>query len=215
MSSQAMQRGNRHSASLFPITMPNSAHICVDMQSMFAEDTEWHAPWLGRVLPAVESLVDRCPDRTIFTRFIPPENAQTARGAWKSYYRRWQSMTRDTLPPELLDVVPSLRRYVPPARTFDKPTYSPWFDGTLHTLLRSEGVETIFISGGETDVCVLATLLGAIDLGYRVVLPTDAVFGSADETHDAILTVYRSRFTQQLTICTTDDAISHWEELAA
>ena len=28
-----------------------AVHICVDMQRMFAEDTEWKMPWLERVLP--------------------------------------------------------------------------------------------------------------------------------------------------------------------
>jgi hypothetical protein len=28
-----------------------AVHICVDMQRMFAEGTEWKMPWLARVLP--------------------------------------------------------------------------------------------------------------------------------------------------------------------
>lgn len=195
--------------------MRTGAHICVDMQNMFAEGTEWHAPWMQRVLPAVTALADRFADRTIFTRFIPPQSDQSAPGAWQRVYMRWPNMTLERLNPELLDIVPGLRRYVPPAQLFDKPTYSPWYDGQLHHLLRQRAVDTLLISGGETDVCVLATMLGAIDLGYRVILPQDALFGSADETHDAILTVYRSRFQQQLTVCTTQDAVHYWEDLVA
>ena len=29
----------------------NWVHLCVDMQRMFAEQTDWHAPWMQRVLP--------------------------------------------------------------------------------------------------------------------------------------------------------------------
>lgn len=61
------------------------------------------------------------------------------------------------------------------------------------------------ISGGETDVCVLATVLGAIDLGYRTVLLEDAICGSADETHDASLTVLGERFSVQLDLVPTAD----------
>lgn len=176
------------------------AHICVDMQSLFAEETEWHAPWLRRVLPAVEALAERSASRTIFTRFLPPETPEQAHGAWQDYYRRWPGMTRARLQPELLDLVPTLARCVPPGRIFDKPIYSPWLVGDLHRQLRSAGITTLIISGGESDICVLATLLGAIDLGYHIVLPEDALFGSADSTHDAIMEVYRSRFQMQLTV---------------
>lgn len=195
--------------------MRNGAHICVDMQNMFAEGTEWHAPWMLRVLPAVAAIAERFADRTIFTRFLPADTNQSAPGAWRRVYTRWPNMTRERLDPELIDIVPQLRRYVPPAKIFDKSTYSPWCDGRLHQLLRERSVDAVLISGGETDVCVLAAMLGAIDLGYRVILPQNALFGSADETHDAILTVYRSRFQQQLTVCSAEDAVNYWEDLVA
>lgn len=193
----------------------NCAHICVDVQAMFAADTEWHAPWLANVLPAMEAIVAQQPARTVFTRFIPPERPEQAQGAWKSYYNRWRSMTRDRLAPDLVELVPGLRRFVPPALVMDKAIYSPWLGTELHAYLRHHRIDTLVVTGGETDVCVLATVLGAIDLGYRVVLPQDAVFGSADQTHDAMLSIYHSRFGQQLTVCTTQDLLDDWREQAA
>ncbi|WP_348631613.1 isochorismatase family protein [Mesorhizobium sp. M1C.F.Ca.ET.187.01.1.1] len=55
--------------------------------------------------------------------------------------------------------------FAPPARTFDKTVYSPWFGGQLARTLIREEVDTVIISGGEADMCVLATVMGAIDLG--------------------------------------------------
>lgn len=191
-----------------------TAHLCVDMQRMFAEDTEWHAPWLDRIVPAVTAITDAHSAHTIFTRFIPPENPWEALGAWSSYYERWRSMTRDRLPPQMLDLVPALAKFVPPARQLDKAVYSPWSVPALHQTLSAAGVDTLIITGGETDVCVLAAVLGAIDRGYRVVLPTDAVYGSADETHDAMVRIYQSRFGQQLTTCTTQDVLDYWKGAA-
>jgi nicotinamidase-related amidase len=188
-------------------------HICVDVQAMFATDTDWHTPWLPKVLPAIEILVERDPSRTIFTRFIPPARMEDAAGAWRDYYRRWPNMTRQRLPEAMLEVVPALRRHIPPARLLDKAIYSPWLLSGLHRTLQREGVDTLVITGGETDICVLATVLGAIDLGYRVLLPTDAVFGSADQTHDATLTLYRSRFGQQLTACTAQELLDNWADI--
>lgn len=35
-----------------------AVHVCIDMQRMFAEATEWHAPWLESVLHAVADMLD-------------------------------------------------------------------------------------------------------------------------------------------------------------
>lgn len=189
----------------------NWAHLCIDMQSIFAEETDWHAPWLKRVLPAVEALAERAPERTVFTRFIPPETPQEAPGAWRHYYERWENMTRSRQPASMFDLVPTLARLVPPARVFDKPIYSPWLSGNLHGFFQSAGISTLIITGGESDVCVLGAVMGAIDLGYRVVVAEDAIFGSADETHEAILAIYRSRFQIQLTTSSVQELLDLWK----
>jgi nicotinamidase-related amidase len=193
------------------LTGQNCIHVCVDMQRMFAEPTEWHAPWLNGVLPAVEALVEMRPSRTIFTRFVPPLSSDEAPGAWRSYYEKWPTMTRERMAPGLHELVPTLARYAPPARQIEKQVYSPWYRPDLIQLLRSANADTVLVTGGETDVCVASTVLGAIDHGFRVILPTDAVFGSADETHDAMLRVFESRFATQLTTCTTQDVLDDWE----
>jgi nicotinamidase-related amidase len=206
----ALRKGSkygRHSSMAEIDLGANYIHICVDVQNVFAKDTEWWAPWLVRVLPAIEAISEKYSDRTIFTRFIPPRTPEEASGAWQAYYQRWRNMTRDRLASDLLDLVPALQRLVPPARIVDKRIYSPWLGSGLHHILRNAGIDTIIVSGGETDVCVLATVMGAIDLGYRVILPVDAVFGSADETHDAVLSLYTNRFGQQLASCSTQDLL--------
>lgn len=190
----------------------NWAHICVDMQSIFACDTAWHAPWLKRVLPAIEDVTAMSARRTIFTRFIPWASVDAAPGNWRCYYQRWPDMVRENLAPGLLDLVPSLASFAPPARIHDKSVYSPWWSGDLHRALRQDQVTALAVTGGETDICVLATVLGAIDLGYHVFLPLDALFGSADPTHDAMLEIYQSRFQTQLTTTTVDDLYRLWRD---
>lgn len=183
-------------------------HLCIDMQRMFAEDTPWHVPWMKEVSPQVQEIAQRYPQRTVFTRFVPPKRAEDMHGMWRSYYEKWDNMTLDRLGPDMIDLVPSLKALVPPARIFDKMTYSPWTTGELHRVLAGEGVETLVISGGETDVCVLAAALGAIDLGYRVILLKDAVCSGADDTHDASLELLSDRFSVQLEIALTEDFLS-------
>jgi hypothetical protein len=100
--------------------------LCVDMQRMFAESTEWKMPWLPRVLPNIVAIGAAHPERTLFTRFIPAKTPGQAGGMWRHYYERWSSMTIERLGPEMIELVPDLARFVPPARTFDKHVYSPW-----------------------------------------------------------------------------------------
>jgi len=187
-----------------------AVHLCVDMQRMFAEETEWKMPWLKRVLPNLIALTSAHPEKTIFTRFIPARKPGEAIGMWRHYYEGWASMTVDQMGPEMVGLVPELAAFVPPARTFDKYVYSPWIGGNLHEQLRSAGVDTIIVRGGETDVCVLATVMGAIDWGFRVILVTDSLCSSADETHDAMMNVYTNRFSQQVECVTTDTILESW-----
>jgi nicotinamidase-related amidase len=182
-------------------------HLCIDMQRMFAEPTEWHTPWMKRVLPNVVAMVELDPSRTIFTRFIPPRSSDDVGGTWRRYYSKWKTMTRDRLDPQLLDLVPDLARFVPPALIEDKPVMSAWH-GSLHARLRSAGVNALIVSGAETEVCVLATVMGAIDLGYRVIIVADAICSGADSTHDAMLGIYESRFGMQVETVTTAELLA-------
>lgn len=188
----------------------SAVHVCVDMQRMFAEQTEWTTPWFDRVLPQIVSLVALSPARTFFTRFIPAEEPGQGSGMWRHYYERWSSMTISRLGREMIEIVPALARFVPPARVVDKRVYSPWTGTDLNLQLRQAGVDTIILTGGETDVCVLSTLLGAIDWGFRVILVTDALCSSADQTHDAMMEIYRSRFGEQVETVTTDHVLESW-----
>lgn len=183
-------------------------HICVDVQRMFAEETPWYVPWMARVLPQLVEVSERHADKTIFTRFIPPKSSNEASGSWKVYYQKWWMMTREHLPLEMLELPAPLQKLVPPACIFDKMAYSPWVDGKLFAHLRREAVETVVVTGGETDVCVLATVLGAIDLGFQVIVLSDAVCSGADETHDAAVDLLGDRFSVQLDLVKTEDFLS-------
>jgi nicotinamidase-related amidase len=180
------------------------------MQRLFAEQTEWFMPWLGRILPNVVAIATHAPERTLCTRFIPPQVPEQMIGAWRDYYRHWRAMTRDTLDPRLLELVEPLARLCPPIRLLDKAVYSVFADPRLALALRRKGIKTLIVTGGETDVCVLATVMAAVDLGFRVVLPSDALCSARDETHDALMTLYSKRFTNQVETTTTERVLRDW-----
>lgn len=97
---------------------------------------------------------------------------------------------------------------MPPAIVFDKHIYSPWPNGQLDGLLQQRGVDTLLVTGGETDVCVLSTVLGAaVDRGYRIVIVTDALCSSSDQAHNAMMTLFHTRYGQQVETIDTDTAL--------
>ena len=130
----------------------NVIHICVDMQRMFADGTQWEMQWLERILPRIVRISAAHCERTIFTRFIPAQKA--GQGVWRRYYERWAMMTIDELGADMIDVVPDLARFIPPARTFDKHVYSPWTGTDLHDQLRGAKVGSSLRAVKRTFVCL-------------------------------------------------------------
>jgi nicotinamidase-related amidase len=187
-----------------------SIHLCVDMQQLFASDGPWATPWLERILPTIISLAEHQPHRTMFTRFIPARSAESAPGTWAAYYRKWRSVTLEEADPNWLDLMPAFDRFVPPAAVFDRSTYSAFADGRLHRWLHDRDINTLIVSGAETDVCVLATVLAAVDLGYRTVVVRDALASSSDETHDALLKLYDRRFDVQVELADIGELVTAW-----
>lgn len=186
-------------------------HLCIDMQNLIAQpDSPWNAAWAERVLPQVLRLVEAAPARSIFTRFMPPATAERMPGAWQRYYEVWDELTQARIDPNLLALIDPLQRFVPPALVLDKPVYSAFSGRRLQQTLQERGIDTLVISGAETDVCVLATVLGAVDRGYRVILAADAICSSSDKTHDALLSFYRSRLSSQVELADTAAILDAW-----
>ncbi len=193
-----------------PLT-ERTVHLCVDMQRIFTAEGPWPTPWMERVVPVVAELAGRFPERTVFTRFIPPQRPDDMPGMWQRYYERWRDTTRERIDPRLLELVGPLARLVPPAAVIDKTRYSGFAEGALQAHLRQRGADGLIVTGSETDVCVLASVLGAVDLGYRVILVRDAVCSSSDEGHDALMEIYHRRYTEQIEVADAETILARWQ----
>jgi len=194
-----------------PIT--DAVHLCIDMQNIFSRGGVWETPWMERVLPLIVEITARHAARTVFTRFITPMRPDERPGRWRRYFRKWQRATRAELPSSQLELVPALQRFVPPAEIIDKRAYSGFTESPLASLLFEKGVGTLVITGAETDVCVLATVLGAVDLGFRVVIVEDALCSSSDAGHGALMTLYRTRYSEQIELIKAEQLPPLWREV--
>lgn len=180
------------------------------MQRLVAEQTAWHSPIVMSILPNVLRLSTALRDRTLYARFVAPRDVDAAEGSWKAFYRRWPMITGEALDPALLDLVPELAEIAAPDQVFDKLGYSIFSAPSLHRRLRSEGVDTLILSGIETDVCVYSSALSAIDLGYYVILAADALASPDEQAHDAVLRRLAARLPDQITVLPTSEILAKY-----
>ncbi|MEI2637964.1 MAG: cysteine hydrolase [Microthrixaceae bacterium] len=82
------------------------------------------------------------------------------------------------------------------------------FTGTnLDATLRALGVSTVIAVGVSVNVGVMALVLNAADLGYRVVVATDAVIGVPLDYTQA---VFKNTFRMVATLATVDEVLEAW-----
>jgi maleamate amidohydrolase len=65
---------------------------------------------------------------------------------------------------------------------------SGFFGTSLGAMLAARGCDTVVVTGASTSGCVRATAVDALQHGYRVVVPREAVADRAEGAHQATLT---------------------------
>jgi nicotinamidase-related amidase len=131
-------------------------------------------------------------------------------GQWRLYYSKWSNVTRERLDNGLLRLVPQLEPYFSPAAVFDKQVYPAFASPPLRESLQGASIDTLIVSGSETDVCVLSTILDAVDLGYRIIMARDAVCSSSEASHDAIVDLFHRRFGVQVEVAEVAEILEGW-----
>jgi nicotinamidase-related amidase len=197
------------SASLAPLG-PDTVHVVIDMQRLFEEETGWRVPDLAAVVPPIVSLIEHRPARALYARFVTPAGIGAAKGVWQSYYRQWPQVIRDRLPAGIFDLVAPLARHAAPHQQFEKEGFSAFSGPSFAGIVQDLGAATLVLSGVETDVCVLATALEAIERGLRVVVAADAVTSSSPAGHRATLDHVLPRFEPMLDLAPSADIIAAW-----
>jgi nicotinamidase-related amidase len=86
---------------------------------------------------------------------------------------------------------------------------SPFTGTSLDTWLRSLHVHTVVATGVSTNLGVLGLAIEAVNLGYTVVVPGDAVAGIPREYSEAVLD---NTFPLIATVTTVDALLEAWGE---
>ncbi len=89
-----------------------------------------------------------------------------------------------------------------------------WYDGfagtALDGALRARGVTSLAVTGTMTDICVLATVVGAFNREYRITVVEDAVATLWPEIQHATLDIIRRAYGRVASAKELADVISAW-----
>jgi nicotinamidase-related amidase len=183
------------------------------MQRIFSAEGPWPTPWMDKVLPITAALTSRHPERTVFTRFIPRARPEQMPGMWQRNYARSRVATRDVLPLELLELMPPLGTFCPPATIVDKTRYSAFAEPGLIDHLRQREAYALIVSGSETDLCVLATVLDARLILASETSPcaTPSAVPLTKVSHEMLMRLYHTCYTEQIETADAEAILSRWE----
>ena len=88
---------------------------------------------------------------------------------------------------------------------------SAFFGTPLASLLASAGCDSLIVTGASTSGCVRATVVDALQHGYRPVVPREAVGDRNPDAHEANLFDIDAKYGDVVSL---DDVVAHLEELA-
>jgi len=106
------------------------------------------------------------------------------------------------------EVLPEL---APTAEDFVVPRYhgvSPMHGTELDPILRNLGIRTIVAVGVSVNIALTNLVFDAVNAGYQVVIPRDAVAGLPPEYVDA---VFANTLALIATVTTTADVVTAWD----
>jgi maleamate amidohydrolase len=89
---------------------------------------------------------------------------------------------------------------------------SAFFGTTLASLLVGAGCDSVIVTGASTSGCVRATVVDALQHGYRPLVPREAVGDRNPRAHDASLYDIDAKYGDVISL---DEVVDYLEELAA
>jgi maleamate amidohydrolase len=117
----------------------------------------------------------------IFTAVAYDPHRQDDAGLWPE---KVPSLRMLTLGSELVELDPRLDRK-PEDLVIIKKYASGFFGTYLGSTLTMKGVDTLIVTGCTTSGCVRATVMDALNHGFRPIVPLEAIGDRAQEPHEA------------------------------
>lgn len=144
--------------------------LIIDMQNVYKPGQPWGCPNLDSVITNIQNLLSNKEwDSVYFTRHLP---SSAPIGTWKTYNHHYDQINAS---PHLSQIVDELKPYLKQYPVLKKSTYSAC--PVLPPALSQEPLPQIVLTGVIAQCCILATLLGLIDSGHKIIYLEDAIAG--------------------------------------
>ncbi|MDI3403286.1 cysteine hydrolase family protein [Streptomyces cavernicola] len=194
----------------------STAHLVVDMQNGFMEEgMPLEVPVARSIVPhinAVSRAVRSHGGTNVYFRFTTRSSRD-----WSVYFEQFQAAEFGD--GEVTTFQPgshghALHRGLDVTAedtVMDKTRFSPFTPSSSDALqvLRERGIDTVLVSGTLTDCCSAATARDAQQLGFRVILISDANAALSDAEHNAAVNNVAAYFGD---IRTTEQVVALVEE---
>lgn len=199
-----------------------AALIVVDMQRGFLDPgAAMEVPAARAIVPSVADLVRAFRDKrlpVVFSQFVyspavpllvgelHPEHRPAVPGG-PTGFGHPSSSCLDGDPS--VEVVPDLTPS-PGELTVRKHWYDAFAGTPLDGALRARGVRSLVVTGTMTDICVLATVVGAFNREYRVTVVEDGVATLWPEIQRATLDIVRRAYGRVVPAKVVIDEVAAW-----
>jgi nicotinamidase-related amidase len=202
-----------------------AALVVVDMQHDFLDETAGcYAPGSAEIVARTARLIDAAREAgvpVIFTQEAHrPGGVDAGREADPGAGAGYPGGGPDSpVPPHCIEGTPGIDIVDELAPRGDdllikKRRYSCFLGTDLDLLLRNLGIETLLVTGVDSNVCVLWTVGEAFQRDYHVRVVEDCVAGSNPEEHEAALLIMRTLVSGGVPV-TSDDVIAALERRPA
>jgi nicotinamidase-related amidase len=190
------------------MTLDRLAHpalLIVDLQNDFVRvGAPMEVPQSRDTIAVHRRLIDFCRERRIpvlYTRFVAgpgrtliwewsPVLAPPVYCCWKGYQRYYEDVGKKLDCSDIIDEI-----YPQPGDpVIEKFGYGAFHNTNLDDLLKARHVESLFITGTVTQICVEESAREALKRGYRTTIVADGVSSYTPDLHAATLKNFRSKF---------------------
>jgi ureidoacrylate peracid hydrolase len=199
-----------------------TALLIVDMQRGFVDPGEaMEVPPARECVPVIRGLVDLFRARrlpVVFTAFVyspevpllvgelHPEHKPAPPGAPRGFGLPSSSCLEGTPSAGVIDALAPR----PDEPVIQKRWYDAFAGSALDGALRARGVTSLVVTGTMTDVCVLATVIGAFNREYRVTVVEDGVATLWPEIQRATLDIVARAYARVVSSQAVIDTVSGW-----
>jgi nicotinamidase-related amidase len=177
-------------------SLPESAVLVIDMHRGSVEPPGTvFVPDAGSIVPALAALLARARTAGVPVIYvvhqIRPDNSDARNPFWveaKSVSDLYPNVREQVVASRWTELADGLD-LKPGDYVLPKKRYGAFSGNDLAFLLKNLGIQTLVLTGVETEICVLATAYHAFNEDFRVVVVSDATAGLERDLADAALRI--------------------------